>query len=290
MYRAKARGRARHQVFDQAMHEQALGRLRIETEMRQAIEQKEFLLHFQPIINLETMALIGFEALVRWRHETRGMIPPSEFIGAAEENGLISPLGKWILHESCWQLRCWQKRNPPAMNLIMSDNLSTKEFLQFNLAEQIAESLEKTGLNPRCLKLEITESHIMENTEITAKTISNLRALDVELSIDDFGTGYSSLSYLYRLPVTYLKIDRSFINRMIESTDNSEIVSTIIKLGQNLKMKVIAEGIETSEQLAQLKTLNCEYGQGYFFAKPMKAEAAELFIDQSMKNSVYATK
>ena len=290
MYRAKAKGRARHQVFDQAMHEQALAKLRIETEMRQAIEQKEFLLHYQPIIDLNTGTLIGFEALVRWKHSTRGMLPPSEFVGAAEENGLILPLGRWSLHESCWQLRCWQKRNPAALNLMMSVNLSSKEFLQFNLAEQIAESLEKTGLNPRCLKLEITESHIMENTEITAKTISNLRALDVELSIDDFGTGYSSLSYLHRLPVTYLKIDRSFINRMIESTENSEIVHTIIKLGSNLKMKVVAEGIETSEQLAQLKILNCEYGQGYFFAKPMEAEAAELFINKSMKNSLYATK
>ena len=289
MYRAKAKGKAQHQVFDQAMHEQALAQLRIETELRQAIEQKEFILYYQPIMNLETKTLTGFESLVRWKHPTRGMILPLEFIGLAEENGLIIPLGKWILHESCWQLRSWQKRNPAALNLTMSVNLSSKQFLQFNLAQQIAESLEKTGLDPRCLKLEITESHIMENTEMAAQTMSNLRALGVELSIDDFGTGYSSLSYLHRLPVSCLKIDRSFIARMVESKENFEIAHTIIKLGQNLKMNVVAEGIETSEQLAQLKILNCEYGQGYFFAKPMEADAAEMFAKKSLKNLVYPT-
>jgi diguanylate cyclase (GGDEF)-like protein len=285
MYRAKAKGRARYQVFDQTMHEQALAHMQIESEMRQAIEQKEFLLQYQPIINLETKKLIGFEALVRWKHKTRGMIPPSEFIGVAEENGLILPLGKWILHESCRQLRCWQKRNPAALGLIMSVNLSSKQFLQFNLAEQIIETLEQTGLAARCLKLEITESHIMVNTEMAGQTISSLRAAGVELSIDDFGTGYSSLSYLHRLPVSYLKIDHSFITRMIENEENSEIVRTIIKLGQNLKMKVIAEGIETNEQVVQLKKLNCEYGQGYVFAEPLEARASETFIARSLGTS-----
>jgi len=267
------------------MHEHASKQLQLETEMRQALEREEFLLHYQPIINLETESLMGFEAFVRWKHQTRGMIPPLEFIGTAEDNNLILPLGKWILHESCRQLRHWHKKNPAAYNLTVSVNLSSKQFLQSDLAEQIAETLGKTKPNPRCLKLEITESHIMDNTEMAVKTMSSLRALGVELSLDDFGTGYSSPSYLHRLPVSYLKIDRSFINRMIESEENSEIVNTIIKLAQSLKIKVVAEGIETGAQLAQLKILSCEYGQGYFFAKPLEAEAAKTFIDKSLKDS-----
>ncbi len=286
MYRAKAKGKAQYQIFDHAMHEQALAELGIEAEMRQSIERGQFLLHYQPIINLNTKALVGFEALVRWQHETRGMILPNDYIPIAEENGLIIPLGQWILHESCRQLRDWQKSNPAASGLTVSVNLSCKQFLQFNLVEQIAESLEKTGLDPRCLKLEITESYIMEDSEKAVQTMSNICALGVELSLDDFGTGYSSLSYLHRLPVSYLKIDRSFVIQMIESEENLEIVHTIIKLARNLKMQVVAEGIETAEQLAQLKKMNCEYGQGYFFAKPMAAEAAKIFIDKSPKNLV----
>ena len=279
MYRAKAIGRAKHQVFDQAMHEQALAQIRIETELRQAIERKEFCLHYQPIINLQNSRIIGFESLVRWKHPEFGMIPPNDFISIAEENGLIIPLGQWILHESCRQLREWQISKPAALELTVSVNLSFKQFLQMDLAEQVAEMLEKTGLHPRYLKLEITESHIMENTETALKTMSSLRALGVQLSLDDFGTGYSSLSHLHRLPVNYLKIDRSFVTQMIESGENSEIVRTIVKLAQNLKMRVIAEGIETAEQLVQLKNLNCEYGQGYLFAKPLDAAAAAIYLD-----------
>ena len=281
MYRAKAKGRAQMQVFDRTMHEHAARQLRLETEMRQALEGEEFLLHYQPIIDLETHTLTGFESLVRWQHPERGMIPPFDFIPAAEENNLILPLGKWVLFESCRQLVAWKKEFPAASALSISVNLSAKQFIQSDLAEQIAAALNETGIDPHCLKLEITESHIMENTEMAVKTMNTLRALGVELSLDDFGTGYSSLSYLHRLPVSYLKIDRSFINRMIGSSENSEIVLTIIKLAQNLKMKVVAEGIETEDQLKQLKTLNCEFGQGYYFAKPLEAEAAKDFIGQS---------
>jgi diguanylate cyclase (GGDEF)-like protein/PAS domain S-box-containing protein len=284
MYRAKAKGKAQHQVFDQTMREQALTQMRIETEMRDAIEDKEFLVYYQPVMNLETDSLVGFEALVRWNHKMHGILLPFQFIGTAEENGLILPLGKWVLHESCRQLRDWQKSNPTASDLTVSVNLSSKQFLQSDLAEQISVILKETGLNPHCLKLEITESHLMENIVMTTQTITKLRALGIELSIDDFGTGYSSLSYLHSLPVSYLKIDRSFIARMMEGEENSEIVHTIIKLAQNLKMKVIAEGIETSEQLIKLKMLNCEYGQGYIFAKPMEAKAAETFIAKSLEN------
>jgi EAL domain-containing protein (putative c-di-GMP-specific phosphodiesterase class I) len=276
MYRAKARGKAQYQIFDRTMHQNALQQLKLETEMRYGLEREEFSLHYQPIIKLKTNDLVGFEALVRWNHPTRGMVSPMEFIPAAEETGLILPLGKWILQESCRQLRKWQNHNSLANTIAVSVNLSSKQFLQPDLSEQVATVLEETGLSPSCLKLEITESHILDNTEMAIAAMNRLRALGIEISLDDFGTGYSSLSYLHRLPIDYLKIDRSFINRMEEKKENAEIVRTIIKLAQNLKMKVVAEGIETAEQLSLLKKLNCEYGQGYFFSKPLKAAAVAL--------------
>lgn len=280
MYRAKSNGKAQHQVFDQEMHKQALVQLQIETEMRQALERKEFFLVYQPIINLGNGALVGFESLIRWNHPTRGVVLPGEFIWAAEENGFIIQLGAWIIHESCRQLRHWQEINAEAKNLTMSVNLSCKQFLQFDLVEQVARTLNETAVNHNCLKLEITESYVMNNTEQAITTMRRLRELGVELSLDDFGTGYSSLSYLHRLPVNYLKIDRSFVNQMVESEENSEIVHTIVKLGKNLKMKVVAEGIETNQQLEKLKQLKCEFGQGYFFSKPLESDAAFKLIDQ----------
>lgn len=282
MYRAKAKGRAQYQVFNQEMHEDASKQLQIETEMRRALEKGEFCLYYQPIVQLESNRLVGVEALVRWNHPTRGTVSPMEFIPAAEENGLILPLGSWILSESCRQLREWQKRNPLASRLTVSINLSFKQFSQLDLVKEVSSIIEKTGVDPRCLKFEVTESHIMENSEIAVAIMNRLREIGAEISLDDFGTGYSSLSYLHRLPIDYLKIDRSFVTRMIESRENAEIVRTIIKLGQNLKMKVIAEGIETPEQLEQLQSLNCEFGQGYLFSKPLESEAAAAFIGQSL--------
>jgi diguanylate cyclase (GGDEF)-like protein/PAS domain S-box-containing protein len=284
MYRAKAKGKAQYQVFDQEMHQQAVMQLQFETEMRHALERGEFCLYYQPIFNLETNNLAGFESLVRWNHPERGLVSPMVFIPTAEENRLILPLGRWILYESCRQLREWQINNPSASSLMVSVNISCKQFLQMDLAEQVAAILRETGLDPSCLKLEITESHIFENTEMAVATMNRLRSLGVEISLDDFGTGYSSLSYLHRLPIDYLKIDRSFVNRMVESKENGEIVYTIIKLAQNLKMKVIAEGIETPEQLAQLHLLNCEYGQGYFFSKPMEARKTGTFINENFEH------
>jgi diguanylate cyclase (GGDEF)-like protein/PAS domain S-box-containing protein len=282
MYRAKAKGRAQYQVFNQEMHEDASKQLQIETEMRRALEKGEFCLYYQPIVQLESNRLVGVEALVRWNHPTRGTVSPMEFIPAAEENGLILPLGSWILSESCRQLREWQKRNPLASRLTVSINLSFKQFSQLDLVREVSSIIEKTGVDPRCLKFEVTESHIMENSEIAVAIMNRLREIGAEISLDDFGTGYSSLSYLHRLPIDYLKIDRSFVTRMIESRENAEIIRTIIKLGQNLKMKVIAEGIETPEQLEQLQSLNCEFGQGYLFSKPLESEAAAAFIGQSL--------
>lgn len=284
MYRAKAKGKARYQVFNQAIKAQATTRLQIETEMRIGIERGEFELHYQPIMHLETRRLDGFEALVRWRHPVRGMVSPDEFIPAAEETGLILPLGRWILGESCRQLREWQMAYTGASPLMMSVNLSCKQFLQSDLVEQVDEALRSTGLDTRALKLEITESYLIENSEKAIKTMNELRLLGVEISLDDFGTGYSSLSYLHRLPVNSLKIDRSFIGRMTESEENYEIVRTIIKLAQNLKMQVVAEGIETADQLSQLNSLNCEFGQGYLFSKPLEADRAAIFIAESGEN------
>jgi len=284
MYRAKSTGRARHQVFTEAMRIQATTRLQLETELRHALEHNEFEIYYQPILNLETQAIKGFEALVRWKHPERGFISPEEFIPTAEESGLILPLGRWILRESCRQLRTWQESMPRAESLVISVNLSAKQFLQSDLAEQVLEALESSGLPSRCLKLEITESYLIENSERAVTVMNRLRDIGVELSLDDFGTGYSSLSYLHRLPVNSLKIDRSFVSQMAESEEHSEIVRTIVRLAQNLKMEVIAEGIETAEQLDQLNELNCGFGQGYLFARPMDANMAEAFISENNTN------
>ncbi len=285
MYRAKAKGKAQYQVFDQKMHKNAMTQLQLETEMRQGFERGEFCLYYQPIFNLKANSLAGFEALLRWNHPERGLVSPGEFIPAAEENGLILPLGRWILYESCRQMREWQNHNSSALTMQISVNLSCKQFQQPDLVEQVMAALIATRMDARCLKLEITESHLLENSEMSVTIMNRLRELGVELSLDDFGTGYSSLSYLHRLPVTYLKIDRSFVSRMVQSRENAEIVNTIIKLAQNLKMQVIAEGIETADQFNYLKELNCEYGQGYLFSRPLDADSTKLFIDNLFKDA-----
>lgn len=278
MYSAKTAGREQYQIFDEAMHVHASRKLRIETEMRAAFARGEFCLHYQPIVDLATGVPTGFEALIRWNHPEHGTIPPGEFIPIAEENGFILKLGKWTVEESCRQLHEWQKKYLFAADLTISVNLSSKEFRQPDLGEKVAFALQLSGLPPRCLKLEITESHIMENSDVAVTVINRLRKLGVEFSLDDFGTGYSSLSYLHRLPFTYLKIDRSFVHLMTESEENAEIVNTIVRLARSLKLKVIAEGLETEEQIAYLRALECEFGQGYFFSKPLSARDAQAFV------------
>ena len=278
MYRAKAKGKAQHQIFDRTMHAHVVGRLQLETEIHHALQRGEFCLDYQPIISIENGNLAGFEALIRWNHPERGMILPGDFIVAAEENGLVIPLGRWILYESCRQLREWQKLYSRTSALTVSVNLSCKQFMQFDLAEQVTAALISTQLDPRCLRLEITETHVMENSERAVTMLNKLRRIGVGISLDDFGTGYSSLSYLHRLPVNYLKIDRSFVSRMIESRENREIVYTIVKLAQNLRMSVVAEGIETAEQFEQLKQMGCDYGQGFLISKPMPAADSAAYL------------
>ena len=269
MYRAKSLGKARHEVFDSGMHTRAVALLQLETDLRWAIERQEFELHYQPIVSLKTGLITGFEALVRWRHPERGMVSPTEFVPIAEETGWIVPIGTWVLETACEQLARWQEElayHPP---LTMSVNLSGKQFSQADLIPVIREQLRKWNIAPENLKLEITESAIMENAQAVTERLHTLRSLGVKLALDDFGTGYSSLSYLHRFPLDTLKIDRSFVTRMQDGGENREIVRTIVALGLNLGMDVIAEGIEETSQLEDLRELSCSEGQGYFFSRPL---------------------
>lgn len=271
MNHAKASGKAQYQVFDSAMHDAALQLLQLEIDLRRAINQQEFIVHYQPIVGIRTGKIFGFEALVRWLHPQKGLISPGLFIPVAEETGLICQLGYYVLREACRQLCAWQAQQLVDYPLTMSVNLSTRQFAQPNLIEQIDEILQETQINPRYLKLEITESALMDNTRTTATALQELRDRGIQVSIDDFGTGYSSLNYLHRLPVDTLKIDGSFINLIDSDGKKLELVRAIVGLAWNLGMDVVAEGVETSKQLSQLKALKCEFAQGYFFSKPLEA-------------------
>lgn len=278
MYRAKSLGTTRHEVFDKAMHAQATNLLQLETDLRRAIERREFVVYYQPIIQLDSHRVSGFEALIRWQHPEHGFISPAEFIPIAEDTGLIVPIGRWVLEEACQQMRDWQQTTNANHDLVMSVNLSGKQFAQSDLITDIKDVLAQTQLDPRCLKLEITESVVMENIETAVGMLDQLRALGITLSIDDFGTGYSSLSYLHRFPLSTLKIDRSFVSLMLGNNENSEIVRTIVMLAQNLGMDVVAEGVETDDQLAVLRAIGCKYGQGYLFSRPIPASQAAGFL------------
>jgi diguanylate cyclase (GGDEF)-like protein/PAS domain S-box-containing protein len=278
MYSAKEHGKARYEVFDRSLYESAVKRLSLETDLRRGIERQEFCVYYQPITSLTTDKLEGFEALARWNHPERGLISPVEFISVAEETGLIVPLGNWLLRQACHQLKTWQTKYPEYRDLKISVNLSGRQLLENDLIEQIDRILRDTGLAGKHLKLEVTESILMENLEVATQILFALRERNIQLSIDDFGTGYSSLSYLHRFPVNTLKIDRSFINEMQPNNDNSAIVKVIVTLAHMLNMDVVAEGIETNSQLIELKSLQCEQGQGYLFAKPLSSEEAEALL------------
>lgn len=277
MYRAKQSGRGRYQVFNTAMYFSAVELLQMQTDLRIALKRQEFVLHYQPFISLKTGRIIGFEALARWNHPQRGWVSPVKFIPIAEDTGLIIPLGQWVLEEACRQLQLWQKQFPHFHPLIMNVNLSGKQFSQPDLIDQLKNILATSGIAAKGLKLEITESVVMEDVDSAIAVLKEMKSLGVKLGIDDFGTGYSSLSYLSRFPTDTLKVDKSFVGRMelAGEGENVAIVRTIITLAHVLGMDVIAEGVETSQQLAKLRSLGCEYGQGYFFSKPLPSEAIE---------------
>jgi diguanylate cyclase (GGDEF)-like protein/PAS domain S-box-containing protein len=274
MYQAKSRGKARYVVFDDAMHTSARIRMKLEADLRQAALRREFELRFQPIVSLETGHIACFEALLRWNNPERGIVPPEVFIPVAEETMLILPLGLWVLRVAAEQLRRWQSTFWMSPPLMMSVNLSCRQFFQNDLVYQIERILMETGLDARCLRLEITESTIMEDVESALAALSRLKSLGIRLAIDDFGKGYSSLSYLHQFPCNVLKIDRSFISRMGPNRENTEIVRTIVALAEGLGLEVVAEGIETEYQLAHLRSVGCQYGQGYLFSSPLTSEAA----------------
>ncbi|MDX2273271.1 MAG: EAL domain-containing protein [Cyanobacteriota bacterium] len=278
MYQAKSSGKGRYQVFESVMYTQAINRLQLETDLRHALERQEFFLVYQPLVQLMSGEMVGFEALIRWEHPQQGRLSPAKFIPAAEETGLIVPIGEWVLRAACQQLHRWQQHYPRSRPLTMNVNLSARQFAQAELMGRIDQILQETGVISSHLKVEITESTMMDNAESATTTLSQLRARQIELCIDDFGTGYSSLSYLHRFPVQTLKIDRSFVSQVGVNAENIGIVRAIIALADNLGIQVVAEGIETAAQLSQLKVLGCQYGQGYFFSPPLDQEAAERII------------
>ena len=278
MYRAKGKGKACYEVFEPSMSIDALERLKLETELRRALGREEFRVYFQPEILLESGEIVGMEALVRWEHPERGLLLPQEFLSIAEESNLILPIGQWVLREACNQLRTWQEQYPSTEPLVMGVNLSAREFFQPSL---IAEILRETGVDPQTLQLEITEGAVAHNHAQNANNkLRDLKALGVQLAIDDFGMGYSSLSYLKRFPVNVLKIDRSFIRELGKDLKDTKIVAAIIHLARALDLKVIAEGVETAEQVEQLRKMECDVAQGYYFSEPLPSEAVSALLQQ----------
>lgn len=280
MYRAKARGRARYHVFDSAMYDEAIERLQLETDLRKAIEQNELFLCYQPILSLTTQEIISFEALIRWQHPTRGLVSPVTFIPMAEETGLIAPIGYWVLRTACTQMRQWQEQRIIDDSVSISVNLSIRQFADPAFLDQLDAILADTGFPPHLLKLEVTESMIANQHQII-HLLQQLHERHIKLSLDDFGTGFSSLSYLNTLPFDILKIDKSFVQPVSSDPQSLGLIPAILAIAQTFNMQVIAEGVETQEQAEHLMQLNCPLGQGYFFAKPLPAEAIQAYLQQS---------
>ncbi|MEO8325966.1 MAG: bifunctional diguanylate cyclase/phosphodiesterase, partial [Nitrospirota bacterium] len=283
VHRAKALGRSGFAIFDQVMHDQAMTRLKLETDLRQALERNEFRLHYQPIIELETGQITGFEALIRWQHPEQGLIMPHAFLTIAAELGMLPSMGDWSCREACRQLRAWQDAFPKMMPLTMSVNLSTEQFSNADLVSTLEGMVQSTGIARGSLKIEITESEIMENPKAVSDILHQLKKRGIDACLDDFGTGYSSLSYLQQLPITFIKIDQSFVRRLGGEDDALAIVKTIVVLAHQLGRKVIAEGVETCEHLNILRSLGCEYAQGYLFAKPLPEEAVQNLLAMSRR-------
>ncbi|HEX7979421.1 MAG TPA: EAL domain-containing protein [Gemmatimonadaceae bacterium] len=272
MYRAKANGKSRYEVFDQKMHARAVALLQLETDLRMALEREEFRILYQPVISLRTGRVAGVEALVRWEHPQRGLVSPDDFLTVAEETGLVVPMGNWVLRQACCKLAEWQREHPSASDVTISVNLSARQFAHPDLVERVTDALHESGLPPRCLRLEFTESVLIEREEPVIQTFARLHALGIRLDLDDFGTGYSSLGYLHRFDLDGLKIDRSFVSNIGTNGERSEIVRTIVALANNLGMEVIAEGVETPAQLAVLQAVECDLVQGYLFGGALTAE------------------
>jgi diguanylate cyclase (GGDEF)-like protein/PAS domain S-box-containing protein len=281
MYRAKAEGKARYEIFDRDMHQSAVALLKLETELRRSVHRGDFLMNYQPIVSLQQGRIVGFEGLVRWQHPDRGVVAPNQFIAIAEETGLIVPLGWWVLRESCKQTRIWQEQFPSDPPLWISVNMSGKLFMKADMVDDLLGILEETGLEPRSLRLEVTENVVMDHADLAIRNLMELRALGVQLSIDDFGTGYSSLSYLQRFHYDSLKIDRSFVSRLGSPGESRAIVETILNLANSLGIGVVAEGIETADQVDRLRRMQCPHGQGYWFSRPLTVPAAEELMASS---------
>jgi EAL domain-containing protein (putative c-di-GMP-specific phosphodiesterase class I) len=285
MYRAKALGKARWELFDREMHQAAMTRLALETDLRRALQNEEFVLHYQPIVSLRTGEVAGFEALVRWQKPDGELVPPGGFIETMEDTGLIVFLGVWVLREACRAARMLQESLPGEQDLSISVNVSPRQFAQPDLAAQIRTVIEEVGIDPHRLRLEITESAMIGDMDRVAAVLRELKEIGVRVSIDDFGTGYSSLSYLHSLPLDVLKIDRSFVSAMAHNGESHQIVRTIMSLAHNHGMDVIAEGPEDAEQVSQLRSIGCEYGQGFYFSKPIDLTAAMAFLARAQNSS-----
>ena len=281
MYRAKRDGKSQSIVFQPQFRQSSLSPIDLDTDLRRALDRDEMELHYQPIISMRDRTISGFEALLRWSHRSRGVISPNEFIPLAEETGLIYDLGQWVLGKACKQIAAWNKSKKKEDQLEMSINLSSRQFSDPNLVEGIVENIEKSGFDAEFLKIEITESALMQNAQRSVSMLNQLKDLNIKVCVDDFGTGYSSLSYLHTFPIDTLKIDRSFVHDMSRNFRNMEIIRTIIMLAHNLKLDVIAEGVETREQDAQLSALGCQFAQGFYFSRPINSSDAALLIQQN---------
>jgi diguanylate cyclase (GGDEF)-like protein/PAS domain S-box-containing protein len=270
MYTAKQKGKARFEIFEAAMHETVMARLGLEAELRRAIERREFVVYYQPIVRLDTAAVVGAEALVRWQHPTRGLVPPLEFIPLAEETGLIVPLGSWILKQACNQLAEWQRMRPGEEPFVMNVNLSSRQLVRDIMADEVAAAVDESGIRASWLVLEVTETVLMADPVAAAAALKQIRDLGVRVALDDFGSGYSSLSHLRRFPIDIVKIDKSFVDDVARDGVESAIARSIIELGRAMKLQTVAEGIEAGEQAERLLDLGCELGQGFFFSRPQE--------------------
>jgi predicted signal transduction protein with EAL and GGDEF domain len=280
MSRAKSAGRGRYEMYDRAMHARALARLRMETDLRHALERSEFEIYYQPLVTLSTGRITELEALIRWHHPQRGLVAPLEFIPLAEETGMIVPIGGWVLAEACRQTRDWQQRFAQQEGLALSVNLSPKQFAQPGFVTFVEDTVRTSGLDPRSLKLEITESFAIDDPDGTRALLSALRALGIQIYLDDFGTGYSSLGYLHQLPLDGIKIDRCFVTQMDSGPLHRQLVHTVRDLAMNIGVAAVAEGVETTSQLEALRTLGCESAQGFLFSRPVPRDMVERLLTE----------